>query len=63
MTMSKPTTEELDLLQFGRVVHNRPVPPEQEIRLLRSQLANCHAEIFKLREQLLSYAPLSETRG
>jgi hypothetical protein len=29
---------------------------EREAKLKDSQLANCHAEIFKLRNQLLAYA-------
>lgn len=25
--MTKPTTEELDIMQFGKVLHKRPDPP------------------------------------
>jgi hypothetical protein len=31
----------------------------RSLRLKDSQLANCHREIFKLREQMLSYAGLA----
>lgn len=49
-------------VQQGDVAKTNRVMTEaaQAIGLLQSQLASCHAEIFKLRDQLLTYQPFFE---
>jgi hypothetical protein len=41
------------------VLSGQVVASEKELTLVRSQLAECHKEIFKLREALMTASPAS----